>query len=445
MMGSLDHNRFTVGLTLLLMVTGMLTFFICPGYMASGGMPRAPFYSLAIFSIVGGVVMIQAADLLTLFLGLETLSLCAYLMVGLQSQDIRSPEASMKYFIIGSFASGVFLYGIVMMYAATGSISLAAEFKSSTPGIELLGIGLILSGFMFKIGAVPFHMWVPDVYEGAPTPVTAFLASGVKVAIYAGLVKFLYFGAFERALYWVPFLGMVAAVTMVFGNLAALAQVSLKRLLAYSSITHSGYLLLAVLSVHVSGEGPFGLSQAELVRVVSSGDLNTVSNFYGTQALIFYLISYSFTTIGAFVCMSWIGRDGEHLEYIDEFRGLAYRHPTAAAMMSLFMLSLAGMPPTAGFAAKYFVFASAVQAGYLPLAVIGLLSSLVSFYYYLKIIIQMYMAAPDREFEITQVMPAHLTLIACALAVLYLGCFPAFGLDLAHSAALHLARSIAGL
>lgn len=411
--GGIDLDRYALGMTILACVAGLMCLWMAPQYLKRRHIQEGPFAALWVLAVSGMIVMVQAADLLVLLVGLEIMSISFYILAGLDAHDARSPESALKYFLNGTFASGVMIYGIVLVYGATGTIafrSLASALMdlggSGTGSFALLarvGLGLILGGFFFKVGAVPFHMWAPDVYEGAPTPVTAFLATGVKVAAFGGLTRLLYLGFPGFYEVWAPLIWGVAALTMVVGNMAAMVQESLKRLLAFSSVAHAGYLLVALISVDPKH-----------------------ASWSGGEALVFYLVAYTFSTVGAFAVLSWTGREQESLEQLVDYKGLSRTHPWMAFMLTFFMLALAGMPPTAGFTGKYFIFTAAVKAGYADLAVIGVLSSVMSVYYYLKVIVFMYFHEPDPEapFVYTGSPTTTATIWVAAIGVLYLGLCP---------------------
>lgn len=411
-LGGMDLDRFSLGLTMIACFTGILNLWIAPQYMRRRHIQDGPFAALWVLAVAGMIVMAQAVDLLVLLIGLEIMSMSFYIIAGLDAGDARSPESALKYYLNGAFASGVMIYGIVMLWGATGTVAyrgIAAQItelgnaSGSLPLLARAGLALILGGFFFKVGAVPFHMWAPDVYEGAPTPVTGFLATGVKIAAFAGLSRMLYIGFPGYYEIWAPVIAAVALITMVVGNMAALVQESLKRLLAFSSIAHAGYLLVAVISV-----SPKAL------------------DWRGAEALVFYLVAYTLSTVGAFAVLASTGKEQESLEQLVDYKGIGRTQPFLAGMLTLFMLALAGMPPTAGFAGKYFIFASAVKSGYAELAVIGVLSSVMSVYYYLKLIVFMYFHDPDPEapFVFTDDGMVRKTIWVCALGVLYFGLCP---------------------
>src|SRR5207248_7780180 len=350
---------------------------------------RGEFYALALFSAAGMCLLAQATDLIVIFISLEVMSLAVYALCAYLRRGKRPAEAAFKYFILGSFASAIFLYGAALAFGATGSTRLAdvaAALRSGGPsGASALlyaAVALLASGFAFKVAAVPFHMWVPDVYDGAPAPVTGFMAAGVKAAAFATLVRILVsgFGEATAAQGWRDLIVWLALLTMLTGNLLAIPQRSVKRMLAYSSIAHAGYLLVSVAAMGAQAGRPDAL-----------------------EGLLFYLASYGATVIGAFgvvaiierkLAMTGLGDD------LSSWAGLSERHPALAAAMSLFMVSLAGVPPTAGFMGKVVVFRSAVAAGLTPLAVFGVLTSVAGLYYYLRVVVYVYMRSEEHTSEL---------------------------------------------
>jgi len=334
-------------------------------------------------------------------LGLEVLSVSSYALAGLKRKDEKSSEAAIKYFLMGSFASAFLVFGLALLFGASHEIAIpeiVAYFASGSEGqvIALIGLGLVIIGFAFKIALVPFHMWTPDVYEGAPTPVTAFFSVGPKSVGFAVLLRLFasYWNGGFRSDMIHGLLWAIAVLTMLLGNLIALRQKNVKRMLAYSSIAHAGYILVALLARDSAG-------------------------------LVFYLASYLFMNIGAFsALMALSKKDREYLE-LDDFSGIGFQYPWIGATFAVFLFSLAGFPPTAGFLAKFYVFSAAVRQGLVPLVIIGVLASLISVFYYLRIIVYMYMKQPEREIDIVMENPAlFLVLFLCLYGVLQLGIFP---------------------
>jgi len=414
--------------------TLVLSCAIAYSYLESLRATRGEFYALSLFSAAGMCLLAQATDLIVIFISLEVMSLAVYALCAYLRRGRRPAEAAFKYFILGSFASAIFLYGAALAFGATGSTRLgdvAAALRTGGPaGASTLlyaAAALLASGFAFKVAAVPFHMWVPDVYDGAPAPVTGFMAAGVKAAAFATLVRILVggFGDAGAAMGprgWRELIVWLALLTMLLGNLLAIPQRSVKRMLAYSSIAHAGYLLVAV---------------AAMAGQASRSD--------ATEGLLFYLASYAATVIGAFAVVAIIERrlalsgGGDDLS---SWAGLSDRHPGLAAAMSLFMVSLAGIPPTAGFMAKLTVFRSAVAAGLTPLAIFGVLTSVAGLYYYLRVVVYVYMypAPAAEQVQGGRLLSAGLAIAGCALLVLWMGVQPGVFASLTQSAAAAFGR-----
>jgi len=368
-------------------------------YLSELRINHGEFYALLLLSTCGMLLMIAAVDLIAVFLGLELMSIPIYVLAGFDRRKLRSNESAMKYFLIGSFASAVMLYGMALLYGASGSTAFSAlrmGFEMS-PTLATIGMGLVLVGFAFKISSVPFHQWTPDVYEGAPSAVTAFMSVTVKATAFAALIRLLGMGlgpldAAQGNVVWV-----LAALTMVVGNLMAVIQTNVKRLLAYSSIGHAGYLLIGVLT---------GTPES-----------------YG--AVVFYLLAYVFMNLGAFGVVVVLAHRGHDCDRIEAFAGLSRLRPGLAALMTLFLLSLAGIPGTVGFIAKFTVFAAAVRSDIIWLTILGVLMSAVSMYYYLRIPVLMYMREPGDEKPRMEISTGEgFVLVVCAIAVVFLGLFP---------------------
>jgi NADH-quinone oxidoreductase subunit N len=386
--------------------SGLLSVMLSRSYIAKENIEHGEFYALVLFAVAGMMLMAAAADLVILFLGLELMSICFYVLAGFARRRRTSNEAALKYFLLGAFATGFLLYGIALVYGATGTTGMAgiaAHVAAGSPGPTLvIGLGLLLIGLGFKVAAVPFHMWVPDVYEGAPTTVTAFMSTGGKAAAFAAMLL-----VFTPALvHAVPavrdVLAVLAGASMIVGNVIAVSQVSVKRMLAYSSIAHAGYILTGLVA----------------------------GNAMGNDGVVFYLAAYIVMNVGAFGVLALLeSPDGQHLTF-DDYAGLPGRHPVLAALMALFLFSLTGIPPFAGFFGKYYVFAGAIEAGYTWLAILGVLMSVMSAYYYLRLVVLMYFK--DQVSAMEPVSPGLGTaaLILCALAVLQFGIFPSTLLNL---------------
>jgi NADH-quinone oxidoreductase subunit N len=387
---------------------------MAPSYLASIGVRAREFYPLVLFAAAGMMVMGAARDLIVLFLGLEIMSIAAYVLAGVHRTDRASGEAALKYFLLGAFATGFLLYGIAILYGATGATSyagIAAALPNAQRYLVLGGMALLVVALGFKVSAVPFHFWAPDVYQGAPTAVTALMAVGIKAAAVASFAR-LFINAFHLLHDdWAMLVWTLAVLTMTVGNVVAIAQSNVKRMLAYSSIAHAGYLLAAIVSGTPRGGG----------------------------AVLFYLLGYAFMNLGAFAVVISLGRKGEANEQFSDYAGLASRRPLIAAAMVLFMLSLTGIPPLVGFVGKLYLIEALVQAGYIWLAVIMVLNSAISAYYYLHLIVEMYMRDPAKPAAAYE--PAPL-LIACLLVAtigtIYFGIFPDGPLDFARQSFLAL-------
>ncbi len=380
------------GLAILLALERVADFTARPG----------AYYALLLLATAGMAAMTTAGDLMTIFIALEIFSLALYILVGFNRRDARSAEAALKYFLLGAFASGFFLYGIALIYAATGTTNLDAitrgtlPMSTSLPFAPLLplGMGLLLVGFGFKVALVPFHMWTPDAYQGAPTPVTAFMSVATKVAAFAALIRVLAaVASHDRP--WLIALAALAVLTMTLGNLAALRQTSLKRMLAYSSIAHAGYLLTGL----------------------AAGDQT------GAQGALYYLLAYTFMNLGAFAVVLAVQRRDENDVTTEQMAGLAGRQPLLATLMAVFMFSLAGIPPLAGFFGKLYVFSAAVKEGLAWLAIVGVLNSALAAYYYLRVTVSMFMAEETAgAVEMPKPgWPVTATVVLAALGTLILG------------------------
>jgi NADH-quinone oxidoreductase subunit N len=409
---ALAADTFRWAVTLIVLLGAALTILLSIDYLEREGIAVPEFHALVLFATVGMMLLAGASDLITLFLGLETMSVAVYVLAGINRASIQSAEAALKYFLLGAFASAFLLYGIALIYGATGTTRLpliAAHLAGpdANPGTMLYaGLGLLFIGFAFKVAAVPFHMWAPDVYDGSPTPVTAFMAASVKAAAFAALVRVLLQAFPSLHASWDTVLWWLAAVTMLVGNLLALAQRNLKRMLAYSSVAHAGYLLAAVVS----------------------------GSLAGAAALLFYLTFYTVTTVGSFAVVIAKGRGGERDVTVDDLTGLGDTHPLIALTMTICMLSLLGFPGTAGFIGKWYILVSATGAGYPVLAAVLVLTSVISAGYYLPIVMAMYMKRPvhDGQHADVSLPPAHRGILAAVLALLLLfGVWPNKALDLA--------------
>ena len=404
--GMVMIDNYTTFFRILLSAVTLLIIGVSERYIEMTRIRIAEYYLLLLFALFGMLLMTMAQDLLIVFLGIETMSVSLYALVGLTRHKHASNEGALKYFLLGAFTTGFFLYGIALIFGVTGStniVDITVFLKSAgseTPIIAWAGAGLIMIGFAFKTALVPFHWWSPDAYEGAPTTVTAFMSTAPKAAAFAAFVRVFYvaFGTMSDG--WTMVLWWVAVVTMTFGNLLALRQDSVKRMLAFSSITHAGYLVVAFLT--------FGQQ--------------------GASSILFYLVVYGIMNIGAFLVAIAVNRneDDDHGYHFDDYKGLVYRRPGMALAMLIFMLSLAGIPPTAGFFGKYYIFSSAVSAGFVGLAVIGVLNSAASVYYYLRLIVNMFLREREEETEGRIFWTGEMAqvVLVCVILVLLIGLFP---------------------
>ena len=386
-------------------------------YLHRHGIESGEYYALVLMSTSGMMLLASAGDLLIVFLGIELMSLPLYVLAGLFKTRLAAGEASMKYFLLGAFATAFLLYGIALIFGATGATNFdriaAAAAARPADSLVTMGLGLLLVGFGFKISSVPFHMWAPDVYEGAPTSITALIATGSKAAAFAALIRVLLVPLKAAQPDWTVLLWAIAAVTMTVGNVVAIAQSNLKRMLAYSSVAHVGYMLVGL----VAGGAP------------------------GAGAILYYLLAYTFTTAGAFGVILMAQRAGEDAVDVSDYAGFARRHPLMAATLALYLLSLVGIPPLAGFVGKFYLFGSAVRAGYLWLTVVAVLNSAIAAYYYLRVIVYMYMREPDGEgVSLTPSFAGTLALAIAALGIVLLGVAPAPFVDLAQAAVAPLIR-----
>jgi NADH-quinone oxidoreductase subunit N len=405
-------DRYTVFFRLVLLGVGALAVLLSQHYLERAGEERGEFYPLLLFSLTGMTLITAAADLITVFLALEMLSLSLYLLTGFSPRRVAAAEASMKYFLLGAFSSAFFLYGIALAYGATGTTNLArmAAELSGQAGSVALGLaaaGLLATGFGFKVAAAPFHMWTPDAYQGAPTPVTAFMSAGTKVAAFAAFLRVFMVGLSPLTWDWRPFVWGLAAVTMVVGSVLAIAQTDVKRMLAYSSIAHAGFILVGF----------------------------TAANQQGLRAAMFYLAAYAAMILGAFGTVMLVSGRGERNVSLRSYAGLGRRSPFLAAMLALFLLSLAGIPPMAGFIAKVAVFGAAIQAGHWELVLIAVIASVIAAFFYIRVLVLMYMEEPAGDEESREPAPMARLAVAlpAALTVLF-GILPALLFDVLDSA-----------
>ncbi len=385
--------------SILFFISALCTVILSRDYLQKSQAYFGEFYLLVLFATMGMVLMAAAADLIVVFLGIELMSICLYILAGFIREKNTANESSLKYFLLGSFATGFLLYGIAFIYGTMGTTNIPffIEHFSSSSSSQLLwtGIGLFVVGLAFKIGAVPFHMWVPDVYQGSPTTVSGFMATGAKAAAFSVFVMMFamqfVFGERLQLL-----IAVLAAVSMLLGNIVAIAQSNVKRMLAYSSVAHAGYMLIGI----------------------------AAGNALGRTGILFYLFAYAFMNLGAFGIISLIeGKNETNLSF-DDYNGLSTKKPILALLMSLFMFSLAGIPPLGGFFGKYYLFMSAVNANLTWLAIVGVVSSVISVYYYLRLVMVMYFKSDESTYSLSFSTSSLLVLLLTALAILQLGIFP---------------------
>ena len=415
--GMFISDGYALFFKILFLIIAFLTVLISMGYTQREGIEFGEYYALVLFGTLGMMLMAAGTHLITIFLGLETMSISIYILAGMMREDRRSVESALKYFLLGAFATGFLLYGIALIYGATGSLYLkdVASYIASKNLLRnpmlLMSLVFLTIGFGFKIASVPFHMWTPDVYEGAPTSITAFMATGVKAAGFAALIRVFFSALPAFRPDWTSIMWAICVATMTVGNIVAISQTNIKRMLAYSSIAHAGYILVAF---------------------VAGNDL-------GTSGILFYLMAYAFMNIGAFTCVILLGKKGEENILINDYAGIGFKHPLLAVSMTIFLLSMAGIPPLGGFMAKFYVFSAAVKSKFYWLAILGMLNSAVSVYYYLRVTVLMYFRESEREITGLEFSPASvIALILAVIGTLYMGIFPSNVLSFAQ-------KSIAGL
>jgi len=415
--GMFISDGFSIFFKVTFLIIAILTVLISIGYTQREGMEFGEYYALVLFATLGMMLMAAGTHLIIIFLGLETMSISIYILAGMMREDKRSVEAALKYFLLGAFATGFLLYGMALIYGATGSFYLKdiASYIASKNLLRspmlLMSLVFLTIGFGFKIASVPFHMWTPDVYEGAPTSITAFMATGVKAAGFSALIRVFFSALPAFRPDWTAIMWVICVATMTVGNIVAISQTNIKRMLAYSSIAHAGYILVAF---------------------VAGNDL-------GTSGILFYLMAYAFMNLGAFTCVILLGKKGEENTLINDYAGVGFKYPLLAASMTIFLLSMAGIPPLSGFMAKFYVFSAAVKSKFYWLAILGVLNSAVSVYYYLRVTVLMYFRESEREITGLQFSPASvIALILAVIGTLYMGIFPSNVLSFAQ-------KSIAGL
>ena len=423
--GMLAVDGYSVFVNAALLISALGALLISHDYLARIDVRVLEFNPLLLFVVFGMMLLGASNDLIMLFVSLELMSVGVYVLVGMNRGEIRSVEGALKYFVLGAFASAILLYGVALIYGSVGTtrLDLIGEYLASGHSIgesPLLAVGfaMLLVGFGFKVAAVPFHMWSPDVYQGAPTPITSLMATGVKAASFAAFGRVLFVGFLAGKVDWVAALWALSALTILVGNVAALAQTDLKRMLAYSSIGHAGYLLMAFVAAPAEGLAANG-------RVAG---------------LLFYLLAYTIMSVGAFAVVSLLTRDGRDDTAIDHLAGLAAREPLVAAGLTVCLLSLAGIPPTMGFVAKFYLFAAAVEGGHVGLAVVGAIGGAVGVYYYLRPIVLMYMRpADDNAVQPALNSPALGALAAASVALIVFGVWPGPLIDWARASLLSIA------
>ena len=409
-MNVIRSDNFALFINIILCVVGILTMLFSDDVIEREQIPAGEYYALTLFAICGMMMMAAATDLLVISIALEILSLAVYVLTGIRRQSATGAEAAFKYFLLGAFSSAFFLYGVAFAFALPGStrieeigVALSSQATGAPSTVALLTVGLLAVGFAFKISAVPFHMWTPDAYEGAPTIVTAFMSTSVKAAAFAAFVRVFLSPLEPLQAHWIPVLSALAAVTMIVGTVVGVVQTNVKRMLAYSSIAHAGYMLLGMVS----------------------------ANRDGKASILFYLAAYAVTNIGALGVVALLGTAQNQHDELRDFAGLWRSRPGLAALMTVFLLSLGGIPPTAGFIGKWYIFSAAVQEGHYWLAVIGVLTSVVSVFFYLRIVVMMYMTEGQETLRPRIPVAAMAGLALAVVAVFYLGILPTRVLDLA--------------
>jgi NADH-quinone oxidoreductase subunit N len=420
--GMVANDRFSIFVKVALAVFGLLTVWLGREYMKRASLESSEFYGLVLFAVAGMMLMASSADLIVTFIALETFSIALYVLVGFRTRSLVSQESAMKYFLLGAFSSAFFLLGIALVYGVTGSTNLygvadsgspqgIVQYLTTTPptdvGILVVAVGFLIVGLGFKVAAVPFHMWTPDAYQGAPSPVTGFMAAGTKLAAFAALLRLLDVSLFQLRDDWRPLVLAVATATMVVGSLFAVVQEDVKRILAYSSIAHAGFVFTAIVA----------------------------TNDRGISGALFYLVTYGLTVVGAFAIVAVVGGRDENRTRLSDYKGLFYQRPLLAGALTLFLLSLAGVPLTSGFVAKLVVFGPAVDAGYAWLVVIGAIASAIAAFFYLRIMVVMYMQEPDEgapQIAVGPLAGAVVGITALATVVFFFAWSPLY--DLAEKA-----------
>ncbi len=417
--GTIMAGAYSAFVQVSILVVAILAVWLAAARLDDDQVQPHEFFTLMLFAVVGMLGLATAAEAISLFVALEIMSVALYALCAMPRTGPERQEAAIKYFITGAFSSAFLLFGIALLYGASGSTTLAIMARGVTEGnvLALMGSAFFFVGFLFKVGAAPFHMWTPDVYQGATTPVTAFMAAGVKIAAFGALGRVVAVAIGDLSGSWAPGIALVAAFTMVVGNLGALAQSDLKRLLAYSAVAHAGYMLAGIVGMDATG----------------------VDRARALESLLFYVATYAVTNLGAFGILIAIRRNGAEPSRTSHLKGLSARNPVLAAMLTILLISLTGIPISAGFVGKFHLFKAAVVAGYPGLAAVGVLMSVVSAYYYLRIVVLMYMEDPEEGTEYTTAPGLVTKVVALSAALTFgLGLFPGPLMSLARAAAASL-------
>lgn len=412
--GHVALDNFATFFNFTFLIAAGLSILMSDGFLKREEFNVGEYYPLILFTTAGAMWMASGTDMMTIFLGLEVLSVSLYVLAGFLRNRVESSEAGLKYFLLGAFSTGFLLYGIALIYGVTGTTNVAdiGIYLSANPAelsnpLTVAGMLLLSTGFLFKIAIAPFHMWTPDVYQGAPTPITAFMSAGPKAAAFAALMRILTLGLGGLQDEWTSLLWVLAVLTMTVGNVIAIYQTNLKRMLAYSSIAHAGYALVGIVA----------------------------ANEIGMSGILFYLLAYTFMNLGAFAVLVLAGKKGEENLTLEGFSGFGYKKPLLAVAMTIFLFSLMGVPPMAGFIGKFYIFSGAIKAGYIWLAVIAMLNSAVSLYYYLRVIVFMYFKESGEDFGwVTMNVGAVVSIVLAIIGVLYLGILPQGVMEMAKSA-----------
>ena len=407
--GMVTGGGFAAYFDILFSIGGLLTILTSRQYLQRENIEHDEFYSLVLFAVAGMMLIAHSNHLLILFIGIEVMSVSFYILSGYMRNNAKSVESSLKYFLLGAFATGFLVYGIALIYGSTGSMDynqIALNINNNAlnfPALLPVGVALIVIGLSFKAAAFPFHQWAPDVYQGAPTIVTAFMSTAGKAAAFAAFIPIVTVLMPSAPAKLQMIFAVMSAATMLIGNISALAQSNIKRMLAFSSVAHAGYIMMGLVS----------------------------GSQYGYGGIVFYLTAYMFMQIGSFIIVAILERNGEKYLELSDYAGLSKRHPVLAAFMTIFMLSLAGIPPFAGFFGKYFLFTAAIDAGFLWLTLVGVLSSIISVYFYIGLIVKMYFTEPEGQREDNEVGMSGLSLIITIAGVIVLGILPSGILSIA--------------